>query len=76
MAKGLHQSAFPNYITFVVLKSTGVSHGDDTGYVLQTSYMNPTTTPEDIEMMEVMSKMWSNFARDGYVTNYLMTNIE
>jgi len=42
-----------------------VSHGDDTGYVLQTAYMNPTTTPEDIEMIGVMTKMWSSFARGG-----------
>jgi len=43
----------------------GVSHGDDTGYILGVSYMNPLETESDRKMSKLMINMWINFAKTG-----------
>uniref|UniRef100_A0A1B6J7A4 Carboxylic ester hydrolase n=1 Tax=Homalodisca liturata TaxID=320908 RepID=A0A1B6J7A4_9HEMI len=43
----------------------GVSHGDDTGYMLGVEYMNPLETDSDRKMSKLMVNMWVNFARTG-----------
>uniref|UniRef100_A0A1B6MDP2 Carboxylesterase type B domain-containing protein n=1 Tax=Graphocephala atropunctata TaxID=36148 RepID=A0A1B6MDP2_9HEMI len=43
----------------------GVSHGDDTGYMLGVEYMNPLETEADRKMSKLMVNMWVNFARTG-----------
>lgn len=42
----------------------GVSHLDDLGYVLD-SYLDPTTTAEDLRMQKVLIDLWVSFATDG-----------
>lgn len=46
-------------------KNYGVSHGDDTGYVFDTTYMDPTTDDRDVEMVKFMTKMIASFVIDG-----------
>ncbi|CAH0390833.1 unnamed protein product [Bemisia tabaci] len=43
----------------------GVSHGDDTAYVLGTFYGNPEETPQDKAMTRLMLNMWLTFAKTG-----------
>ncbi|XP_046677003.1 venom carboxylesterase-6-like [Homalodisca vitripennis] len=43
----------------------GVSHGDDTGYMLGVEYMNPLETESDLRMSKLMVNMWVNFAKTG-----------
>jgi len=43
----------------------GVSHGDDTGYMLGVDYMNPLETESDRKMSKKMVNMWVNFAKTG-----------
>lgn len=43
----------------------GVCHGDDTGYSLDTTYMDPTTTEEDRKMIEFMTKLIASFVISG-----------
>lgn len=45
----------------------GVSHGDDTGYILGVQYMNPTETEADRKMSKLLINMWVNFAKTGQV---------
>ncbi|XP_025194118.1 esterase E4-like [Melanaphis sacchari] len=43
----------------------GVSHGDDTMYVIKTGYGNPHDNVEDAKLIPVMVNMWSSFAKTG-----------
>nr|AWW17128.1 carboxylesterase E13 [Subpsaltria yangi]AWW17130.1 carboxylesterase E15 [Subpsaltria yangi] len=43
----------------------GVSHGDDTGYILGNFYMNPDETEEDKQMTQKMLDIWTSFAKTG-----------
>lgn len=45
----------------------GVSHGDDTMYVIKTQYGHPHDNVEDAKLIPVMVNMWSSFAKTGYV---------
>lgn len=52
-------------MTFGSMENFGVSHGDDTGYVIKVDYMNPFETNEDILMNTRMLNMWQSFAKSG-----------
>ncbi|KOC63849.1 Venom carboxylesterase-6 [Habropoda laboriosa] len=43
----------------------GVSHADDAYFVVDTPYLNPTTTPTDIKMQRILIDFWVSFATDG-----------
>ena len=43
----------------------GVSHGDDTGYILENFYMSPEETEEDKQMTQKMLDIWTSFAKTG-----------
>lgn len=47
---------------------SGVSHGDDTQYVLKVHYADGNETESDREMVDVMVSMWTSFAKTGYVS--------
>ncbi|CAK9823159.1 Venom carboxylesterase-6 [Anthophora retusa] len=40
----------------------GVSHGDDAYFVVDTPYVNATTTPTDIKMQKILIDLWVSFA--------------
>lgn len=52
-------------MTFGSPENFGVSHGDDTGYVIRVAYMNPLGTDQDIAMNSRMLDLWTSFARTG-----------
>lgn len=56
-----------NYFTKIYESFTGVSHGDDTMYVIKTKYGNPHDNAEDAKLIPVMVNIWSSFAKTGYV---------
>ncbi|KAG5329496.1 EST6 protein, partial [Acromyrmex charruanus] len=43
----------------------GVSHGDDTFYVVDTNWLNPTTTQKDRDMQKHLIDFWVLFATEG-----------
>ncbi|XP_020285973.1 venom carboxylesterase-6-like [Pseudomyrmex gracilis] len=43
----------------------GVSHADDAFLILDTPYINPTTTEEDLKMQQKLIGVWVSYARDG-----------
>ncbi|XP_071576019.1 venom carboxylesterase-6-like [Temnothorax nylanderi] len=43
----------------------GVSHGDDVFYVLNTPWVNPTTTQKDRDMQKQLIDFWVLFATEG-----------
>lgn len=43
----------------------GVSHADDAYLILETSYLDPTTTTDDIAMQQELIDLWVSFATDG-----------
>ncbi|KAE9536014.1 hypothetical protein AGLY_007915 [Aphis glycines] len=43
----------------------GVSHGDDTMYVIKTEYGDPHDNVEDAKLIPIMVKIWSSFAKTG-----------
>jgi carboxylesterase type B len=43
----------------------GVSHGDDTMYVIKTLYGNPHDNVEDAKLIPIMVNMWLSFAKTG-----------
>ncbi|XP_077272626.1 venom carboxylesterase-6-like [Temnothorax americanus] len=43
----------------------GVSHGDDVVYVLNTSWVDPTTTQKDRDMQKQLIDFWVLFATEG-----------
>jgi hypothetical protein len=43
----------------------GVSHGDDSFYILNSSYINAEGTPQDRQMIHRMSNIWASFAITG-----------
>ncbi|XP_078045163.1 juvenile hormone esterase [Augochlora pura] len=42
----------------------GVSHADDAYVVLDTQFMDSTTTPSDLKMQELMINLWVSFANN------------
>jgi hypothetical protein len=54
----------PNYYNLFII---GVSHGDDTMYVIKTQYGDPHDNVEDAKLIPVMVNIWSSFAKTGYV---------
>lgn len=53
------------YSTSGSSQGMGVSHGDDTMYVIKTRYGNPHDNVEDAKLIPVMVSMWSSFAKTG-----------
>ncbi|XP_025411215.1 esterase E4-like [Sipha flava] len=43
----------------------GVSHGDDTMFVVRTTYGNPHANVEDAKLIPVMVNMWTSFVKTG-----------
>ncbi|RZF48951.1 hypothetical protein LSTR_LSTR003027 [Laodelphax striatellus] len=43
----------------------GVAHADENLYVLETDFMDPTSTAEDLNMQRHMINMWKTFAKTG-----------
>ncbi|XP_017882448.1 venom carboxylesterase-6-like [Ceratina calcarata] len=43
----------------------GVSHADDAYAVVDTAYLDPTTTTEDIKMQRVLIDLWVSFTTNG-----------
>ncbi|CAL7947466.1 unnamed protein product [Xylocopa violacea] len=43
----------------------GVSHGDDAYFVVDTEYINPTQTSNDIKMQNILIDFWVSFATNG-----------
>ncbi|XP_039294745.1 venom carboxylesterase-6 isoform X1 [Nilaparvata lugens] len=43
----------------------GVAHADENLYVLETDFMDPQTTDEDLNMQRHMINMWKSFAKTG-----------
>ncbi|CAH1405382.1 unnamed protein product [Nezara viridula] len=43
----------------------GVSHGDDTLYIFNATYLLSESTPSDRAMINIMSGMWANFTITG-----------
>uniref|UniRef100_A0A8D8TZM9 Carboxylic ester hydrolase n=1 Tax=Cacopsylla melanoneura TaxID=428564 RepID=A0A8D8TZM9_9HEMI len=52
-------------MSFGSLENFGVSHGDDTGYVIKVPYMNPLATEHDVIMNARMLDLWTSFAKTG-----------
>ncbi|XP_026687867.1 venom carboxylesterase-6-like [Diaphorina citri] len=52
-------------MSFGSLENFGVSHGDDTGYVIKVNFMNPLETEEDKIMNSRMLDLWTSFAKTG-----------
>lgn len=50
------------YIFFI-----GAANGDDTLYIFENtwSFFNASSVPEDLEMQDIMSKLWTSFAITG-----------
>ncbi|XP_003247261.1 esterase E4 isoform X1 [Acyrthosiphon pisum] len=53
------------YSTSGSSQGMGVSHGDDTMYVVKTRYGNPHDNVEDAKLIPVMVNMWSSFVKTG-----------
>lgn len=45
--------------------SLGVAHGDDVLFVLNTSWVDPTTTQKDRDMQKHLLDFWVLFATEG-----------
>ena len=43
----------------------GVSHADDAYYVVDTSFLDPTTTPNDLKMQQVLIDFWVSFVTNS-----------
>lgn len=45
----------------------GAANGDDTLYIFENtwSFFNASSVPEDLEMRDIMSKLWTSFAITG-----------
>lgn len=45
----------------------GAANGDDTLYIFENtwSFFNASSNPEDLEMRDIMSKLWTSFAITG-----------
>lgn len=52
-------------LSIYVYDFAGVSHGDDTGYILGVNYMNPHETEPDKKMSKQLINMWVSFAKTG-----------
>lgn len=44
---------------------TGVSHADDAYLVVDTPYLDSTTTTNDIKMQKILIDFWVSFATNG-----------
>jgi len=61
--RGKH--SYSELMSFGSTENFGVSHGDDTGYMLGVDYMNPLETESDRKMSNLMVNMWVNYAKTG-----------
>lgn len=44
-----------------------MAHGDDTMFVVKTTYGDPHANVEDAKLIPAMVNMWTSFAKTGYV---------
>jgi len=51
-----------------------VSHGDDTMYVIKTTYGSPHDNVEDAKLIPVMVNVWTSFMKTGCVKDQRIEN--
>ena len=53
-----------------------MSHADDAYFVVDTDYIDPTTTLSDIKMQKILIDLWVSFATNRSVYIYSMVSIK
>lgn len=63
-----HYEGDRNYVKlFQNINGTGATHGDELGYLFGSDLIKGEPTPEDQQVIDGMTTMWTNFAKYGYV---------
>lgn len=62
---------------FNLFVQTGVAHADDVGYLFYSNIFKNLPEPDSSaeKVINIMTKMWTNFAKDGLVMLFFISNI-
>ena len=49
-----------------VVEILGVTHADELLYLFRMAGLNAGYSPRDMQMSQIMTKLWASFAKTGY----------